>query len=162
MFDLQVLAYQSNLTRVITFMMGREFSSLTYPELGVHEAHHPLSHHQDDPEKLAKLTKIQTFHASLFWYYLEKLRAVPEGDGTLLDQMVILYGGGLSDSNAHLSNNLPLLLAGGAAGDLRGGRHVRYRDDTPMANLLLTMLQACGVTTERVAASTGTLPGLFG
>ncbi len=161
MFDLQVLAFQSDLTRVITFMMGREFSGRTYQEIGIAEAHHPLSHHQGNREKLARLTKIQTFHASVFSYYLEKLRAVPEGDGTLLDQMMIVYGGGLSDSDKHLSNNLPVLLVGGAAGNLRGGRHLRYSDTTPMANLHVSMLQTLGVPTGQLANSTGSLPGLF-
>lgn len=160
MFDLQVIGFQTDMTRVITFMMGREFSGLTYPELGVSEAHHPLSHHQGDPEKLAKLTKIQAFHASLFAYYLSKLSAVREGDRTLLEQMLVLYGGGLSDSDKHLSDNLPVLVVGGAVGS-PGGRHLRYPDATPMADLHLSLLRALDVPVKRFADSTGPLPGLI-
>ena len=113
MFDLQVLAYQSDLTRVITFMMGREFSGRSYPEIGVPDAHHPMSHHQGDPEKLAKLTKINTYHATQFAYYLDRLRSTPDGDGSLLDHVTLVYGAGMSDSNAHSPDNLPILLLGG-------------------------------------------------
>ena len=107
MFDLQVLAYQTDLTRVITFMMSREVSSRTYPEIGVPDPHHPMSHHQGDAEKIEKLAKINAFHVSLFAEFLEKLRATPDGDGSLLDHMMILYGGGISDSDQHLHDNLP-------------------------------------------------------
>ena len=116
MFDLQVLAYQTDLTRVVSFMISREYSGRTYPQIGVPEAHHPTSHHQHDPDKLDKLTRINTYHVSLLAYYLDKLRATPDGDGTLLDHVTVLYGGGLSDSNRHSSENLPILLAGGGAG----------------------------------------------
>ena len=160
MFDLQVLAFQTDLTRVGTFMMGREYSGLTYPQVGVTEAHHPLSHHQGNPEKLAKLTKVSAYHATLFSYYLSKLSAVTEGDGTLLDQVTVLYGAGLSDSDQHLSNNIPVLLAGGSAPS-PGGRHVRYPDTTPMANLHLTLLQELDVPVEQFANSTGRLSDLF-
>ena len=111
MFDLQVLAYQSDLTRVITFMIGKELSSRTYPEIGVPEPHHPLSHHQNDPEKLAKLTKINTFHMSLFAYYLEKLQATPDGDGYAARSLTLIYGSGMSNSNLHVPHKLPILLA---------------------------------------------------
>ena len=157
MFDLQVLAYQTDLTRVITFMVGREFSGRTYPEIGISEAHHPLSHHQYDPEKLAKLTKLQTYQASMFAYYVEKLNSVADGDGTLLDHTFLMYGGGLSDSNAHLATNLPVVLVGGGAGAMKGGRHVKYADETPMANLHVTMLQKLGVEVEHLGDSTGAL-----
>ena len=113
MFDLQVLAYQSDLTRVITFMVGREFSGRTYPQIGVAEAHHPLSHHQNDPEKIAQLAKINTYHTTLFAYYLEKLQSTADGDGSLLDHLLLLYGSGISDSNRHDPDNLPLLVVGG-------------------------------------------------
>jgi hypothetical protein len=160
MFDLQVLAYQCDLTRVITFMMGREFSGRTYPEIGVPDAHHPTSHHQNDPEKLAKLTKINTYQAVQFAYYLEKLRSTSDGDGSLLDHMMIIYGAGMSDSNAHSPVNLPILLGGGGAGQLKGGRHVRYSRDTPLANLHVTLLDKLGTHVDRIADSSGVLEGL--
>jgi hypothetical protein len=159
MFDLQVLAYQTDLTRVITFMVSREYSGRTYPEIGVPDAHHPISHHQKDEDKLDKLTKISTYHAALFAYYLEKLRSTPDGDGSLLDHLMILYGGGISDSDRHSTENLPILLVGGGAGALKGGRHVRYPDTTPMANLHVALMNKLGVPTEqfgeRFLASTG-------
>jgi hypothetical protein len=155
MYDLQVLAYQCDLTRVITFMVGREFSGRTYPEIGVPDSHHPISHHQGDPEKLAKLVKINTYHATLFAYFLERLRATPDGDGTLLDHMTIIYGGGMSDSNAHDFRNLPILLVGGGAGQLKGGRHIRYPKDTPLANLHLTLMDKFGVRVDSMGDSTG-------
>ena len=155
MFDLQVLAYQSDLTRVITFMIGREFSGRSYPEIGAPDAHHPTSHHQGDPEKLAKLTKINTYHATQFAYYLDKLRETRDGDGSLLDHMTIVYGAGMSDSNAHSPLNLPILLLDGGAG--RGGRHIKYRANTPLANLHVTLLDKLGVKMDRFADSTGAL-----
>jgi hypothetical protein len=163
MFDLQVLAYQADITRVITFLMGRELSNRTYPEIGVPDAHHALSHHENNPEKLAKQAKIDTFHNQLFAYYLEKLRAARDGDGNLLDHTMILYGAGLSDSNAHSHLSLPLLIAGGGAGLVKGGRHLEYpsydagKDGTPMGNLLLTLVQKMGVQMEAVGDSTGTI-----
>jgi hypothetical protein len=161
MFDMQVLAYQTDLTRVITFMISREYSGRTYPEIGVPDAHHPTSHHQGDPEKLAKLTKVNTYHASLFQYYLERLQSTPDGDGSLLDHVTLLYGGGLSDGNAHSSENLPVLVVGGSAGMLKGGRHVRVPDTTPMANLHVTLLDRLGVNVDdRFSTSTGKLEGL--
>ena len=157
MFDLQVLAYQSDLTRVITFMMGREISGRTYPEIGVNEAHHPISHHQNDPEKIAKLARINTFHMSLFAYFVGQLRATPDGDGSLLDHVAILYGSGMSDSNAHSPSNLPLLLLGGAGG-LKGGRHLKFSDGLPVANLHLALLDKLGVSgVEELGNSTGKL-----
>jgi hypothetical protein len=145
LYDLQVLAFQSDLTRVFTFMMGREFTGRQYPEIGVPDAHHPISHHQNDAEKLAKMEKINTFHTRLFAYFLEKLRSTPDGDGTLLDHVVLVYGGGMSESNAHDPHNLPILLAGGGTGQLKGGRHLRYPARTPLANLHLTLLDKLGV-----------------
>ncbi len=162
MFDLQVLAYQSDLTRVITFMVAKELSGRTYPELGVPDQHHPLSHHQDDPEKLAKLIKVNAFHTRLFAYYLDRLRATPDGDGSLLDQVTIIYGSGMGNSNLHDPRNLPVLVAGGGAGDITGGRHVRYPDQTPLTNLYTTVLDQVGVRVEQLGDSTGQLTELSG
>jgi hypothetical protein len=156
MFDLQVLAYQSDLTRVITFMFGREFTGRTYPEIGVSEAHHPLSHHQGDPAKLATLAKVNTYHVSLFAYYLEKLRATRDGDGTLLDHVLLVYGAGMSDSNAHDQTNIPVLLVGGPEQQIKGGRHLKYAGD-PSPNLLVSLMDKMGVPVERVGASRGEL-----
>lgn len=160
MFDLQVLAYQSDLTRVITFMMGRELSGRTYPEIGVHDGHHPISHHQGDPTKLAKLTRVSTHHANQLAYYLDRLRSTRDGDGTLLDQMLILYGGGMSDGNAHAPNNLPIVILGGAGGQLAGGRHLRFPAGTPIANLHATLLPMLGVGVDGFGNSTGRLSGI--
>ncbi len=157
MFDIQVLAYQADLTRIITFMMGREISGRTYPEIGVFDAHHPTSHHQNDPVKIEAVTKINMFHASLFAYYLEKLRSTPDGDGSLLDHMMIIYGAGMSDSNAHSPNTLPILLAGGGAGQLKGGRHLRYSEDTPLANLHLALLDKLGAHIDTIGNSVAPL-----
>jgi hypothetical protein len=154
MFDLQVLAYQCDLTRVITFMMGREFSGRTYPEIGVPYAHHPTSHHMNEPEKLEMLTKINRYHVNLFSYYLEKLRSTPDGDGSLLDHLLLLYGAGMSDSNAHDPNNLPVLLVGGASGRLKGNHHVKYAGDR-MANFLVTMMDLLDVPVDRLGNSDG-------
>jgi hypothetical protein len=157
MFDLQVLAYQSDLTRVITFMMGREISGRTFPQIGVHEAHHPVSHHNNDPVKLENLAKINAYHAKLFAYYVNKLQSTPDGDGSLLDHMILMYGYGMADGNAHAPSNLPVLLLG----DLKGGRHLRYATDTPLANLHLAVLDRLGVpTVERIGDSTGRLEHL--
>ena len=155
MFDLQVLAYQTDLTRVVSFMLSREYSGRTYPEIGVPEAHHPTSHHQNDPDKLAKLARINTYHISLLAYYLDKLRATPDGDGSLLDHVMVLYGAGLSDGNRHSSENLPILLAGGGAGTLDCGRHVQCADPTPMSNLHVTLMDKLGLPVERFGTSTG-------
>ena len=155
MFDLLALAYETDLTRVATFMMGREITGRTYAEIGVPDAHHPISHHQKDPEKLAKLTKINQYHVQLFSKFLERLRTTPDGDGSLLDHSMIVYGAGMSDSNSHGSKNLPILLVGGDAG--RGGRHIRYQEDTPLANLHLSLLDKMGIPVETLGHSTGRL-----
>jgi hypothetical protein len=155
MFDLQVLAYQTDLTRVITFMVGKELSGRSYPELQVPEGHHALSHHQEIPEKLEKLTRINILHTQLLAYYLQKLQSTPEGDGTLLDHVTIIYGSGMSNSNLHLPLNLPVLVVGGGAG-ITGGRHVRYSESTPLTNLYLTLLNKIGLAAERLGDSTGT------
>ena len=162
MLDLQVLAYQTDLTRVITFMIGKELSNRTYPEIGVPDPHHPLSHHQNDAQKLEKLSRVQTLHAGLLAYYLEKLAATPDGAGSILDNLVLLYGSGMGDSNMHDPRNLPLLIAGGGAGQIRGGRHLRYPKETPLTNLYTAMLEKVGVPVERIGDSTGALDMLSG
>jgi hypothetical protein len=154
MFDLQVLAYQTDLTRVITMMLGHEHSGMTYPQIGVPDAHHPISHHQREPEKLAKVSKINAYHVKMFAYLLEKLRATPDGDGTLLDHMTLIYGAGIADSNSHAPVNIPIVLAGGGAGNLKGGRHTHFKD-MPLANLHLTLLDQLGVHIDKIGDSTG-------
>jgi hypothetical protein len=156
MMDLQVIAFQADLTRVITFMMGREGSNRSYRHLGVPDGHHNCTHHQNDPEKIEKTTLIDTYHVQMFSYMVDKLKATPDGDGSLLDHSMILYGSSLSDGNNHLHDNLPLVLVGGGAGSIKGGRHVKYAGETPMNNLLLTMLETAGVqTSEKFGDSTG-------
>ncbi|HMC57801.1 MAG TPA: DUF1552 domain-containing protein [Candidatus Solibacter sp.] len=164
MLDLQVLAFQSDLTRVISFMIGKEQSARPYPQIGVPEAHHPLSHHNDVPELIAHMSKINRYHTQLFSQYLAKLRAAPDGDGSLLDHMTILYCSGISNSTRHSGDNLPLLLIGGGAGRLRGGRHLKYSGHPTMANLLVTLMDKLDVPVERLGGSTGKLPldGLSG
>jgi Protein of unknown function (DUF1552) len=157
MCDLQVLAYQADLTRVITFMLGREFSGVTYPQIGVPDAHHPVTHHQQEPEKIVKVAKINAYQVTKFAYLLDRLSATPDGDGTLLDHITLLYGTGMGDCNAHDPRNIPLLLAGGGAGQLKGGRHIRYPKETPLANLHLTLLDKFGVRLDRIGDSTGRL-----
>ena len=154
MFDLEVLAYQLDLTRVITIMLGREFSGMTYPQIGVPDAHHPVTHHALEPEKIAKVAKINAYHVQLYSYLLERLRATPDGDGTLLDHITMMYGTGLSDCNAHSVTNVPVVLTGGGAGWLKGGRHIRYKD-LPLANLHLTLLDRFGIHRDRLGDSTG-------
>jgi hypothetical protein len=155
MLDLQLLAYQSDLTRVITFMLGKEQSARPYPQIGVPEAHHPLSHHNDNAELIAHMSKINRYHTELFAKHLAKLRATPDGDGSLLDHMTILYGSGISNSTRHSGENLPLLVMGGGAGTLKGGRHLRYSDKPSMANLLMTLMDKMGVPVDRIGGSTG-------
>jgi hypothetical protein len=155
MFDLQVLAYQSDLTRVITFMVARDISGRTYPEAGVPDAHHALSHHMNDPEKLAKMAKINAYHVSLFAYYLERLRTTQDGDGSLLDHVTIMYGSSMGNPNEHDPHKLPIVLAGGGAGRIHGGRHVRYPEGTPLTNLYMSILDQAGVPVEQIGDSTG-------
>ncbi len=161
MFDLQLLALQGDITRVITFQLARETSNRTYPEIGVNDPHHPLTHHGNDPEKIAKVAQINQFHVSLFAGFLEKLAATPEGDGSLLDHVLYLYGSGMGNPNLHDHINLPIIVAGGAAGNMRGGRHIRYARPTPLANLHLTLLDKVGVPLESFADSDGTVEELF-
>ena len=158
MFDLQVLAYQSDLTRVITFMIGREFSGRSYPEIGIPEAHHPLSHHQNDPMQIQTIAKLNTYHVSLFSYYLEKLRSTADGDGSLLDHSLLLYGSSISNGNTHDMTNLPLLLMGGKS-LVNGGRHLKC-DGEPSANLLLSIMDKMDLPIERLGNSTGQLDEL--
>jgi Protein of unknown function (DUF1552) len=160
MFDLLALAYQANITRVFTFMMAREVSNRTYPQVGVPDGHHATSHHQNRPEKIEKLVKIQNYHLTLFAKFIDKLRQTPDGDGSLLDHSVILYGSNMSNSNAHNHFPLPNLVLGGGAGRLKGGRHLKYEDHTPMANLLVTLLDKTGVREETLGDSTGRLTDL--
>lgn len=157
MFDLQVLAYQADITRVITFLIGRELSNRTYPAIGIRDSHHSTSHHQNKPEKKAQIAKINTYHIQQLTHFLGKLEATPDGDGSLLDHMVLAYGSGLSDGNRHDHSPLPVLLLGGGGGRLKGGRHIQYAADTPMSNLLLTILDKVGVPTDALGDSTGHL-----
>jgi len=157
MLDLQLVAMQSDLTRVITFMLGKEQSARPYPQIGVPEAHHPLSHHNDQPELIERMSRINRYHTELFAKYLEKLRATPDGDGSLLDNMTILYGSGISNSTRHSGDNLPLLVMGGGAGTLRGGQHLHYEGEPGMANLLVTLMDKMGVHVDHIGASTGAL-----
>ena len=158
MFDLQLLAFQSDLTRVITFMIGKEQSARPYPQIGVPEAHHPLSHHNDVPEIIARLSQINRYHTELFSKQLATLRATPDGDGSLLDHMTIMYGSGISNSTRHSGQNLPLMLIGGGAGRLDGGRHLKYTDKPSIANLLVTLMDKLDVPVEKIGGSTGKLP----
>ena len=160
MIDLQVLAYQADLTRVTTFAFGHEASYRTFPAIGVNDPHHSLSHHQNNDEKLAKLAKVNRHHVETLAYYLERLQASPDGDGNLLDHSLLLYGSGLADGNLHNHSPLPTIVAGGAAGRCQGGRHLECPAETPMSNLLLSMLDMVGVPTERLGDSTGPLTGL--
>lgn len=161
MFDLQALALQGDIVRVITFQLARETSNRTYPEIGVSDPHHPLTHHGNDPEKIAKVAKINQFHVSLFAEFLRKLQATPEGDGSLLDHALYLYGSGMGNPNVHNHVDLPIIVAGGAAGNMRGGRHIRYKEATPLANLHLTLLDKVGVRLDSFADSNGTVDELF-
>ncbi|MBC9867439.1 MAG: DUF1552 domain-containing protein [Opitutae bacterium] len=161
MFDLQLLAYQGDITRISTFQIARETSNRSYPEIGVSDPHHPLSHHGDDPEKIERMSKINAFHVSLFSEYLQKLKATPEGNGSLLDNVLILYGSGIGNPNVHDHTNLPIIVSGGAAGGMKGNRHIRFDDATPLANLHLTLLDKVGVDLDSFADSTGKVDELF-
>ncbi|MCD0463660.1 DUF1552 domain-containing protein [Roseiconus lacunae] len=161
MFELQILAFRGEVTRISTFQLAREASTRTYPEIGVPDPHHPTTHHGNNPDKLAKVAKINRFHVSLFAEFLEKLAKIPEGDGTMLDHSLFLYGSGMGDPDAHDHANLPILVAGGKADGLRGGRHIQYDNPTPLSNLHLTLLNHAGVPLETFADSTGQLKDLF-
>ncbi len=157
MFDLMALAFQADITRISTFMMAREVSYRTFPQIGVPDPFHATSHHQDNPEKLEKLTKINTYHVSLIAYFMDKLKAIPDGDGTLLDHSLIVFGSSMSNSNMHNHSPLPVFVAGGACGRMKGGRHIKYPEDTPMANLLATTLVKAGLNENHIGDSTGIL-----
>jgi hypothetical protein len=160
MYELMALAYQADVTRVITFMISREVSNRTYPQVGVTDGHHAISHHQNRAEKMEKNVRIQTYNVGQFSYFLEKLRDTPDGDGSLLDHSLLLYGSNMSNSNAHDHFPLPNLVIGGAAGRMKGGRHLKYADHTPMTNLLVTMLDKAGVRQETLGDSSGRLEDL--
>lgn len=161
MFDLQLLAFQADVTRVITFQLARETSNRTYPEIGVSDPHHPLTHHGNDPKKIEKVARINRFHISLFAEFLKKLRDTREGDGTLLDHSLLLYGSGMGNPNRHDHDNLPILVAGGAAGRMKGGRHIRFAKPTPLANLHLTLIDKVGVRLDSFGDSRGKVDELF-
>jgi len=157
MFDLQVLGFQSDSTRVFTLMLSRELSTRTYPQIGVPDQHHPVSHHRNAPDLIAKKAKIDTYHIELLSYFLQKMQATEDGAGTLLDQGLILYGGGMGDGNLHRHSNLPCLMAGKLGGQFETGRHLAYTLDTPMSNLLLTIMKKAGVKTDKIGDSTAPL-----
>ena len=160
MFDLMTLAFQTNMTRVATFMMGREGSNLTYPDIEVDRAHHGMTHHRGDPSKIEDITKVNAYHVEQFSHFLEKLCEVQDGDGRLLDNMMVVYGSGIGDGNRHTHHDLPVLLAGRGSGSLHPGRHLRYPVETPMNNLYLSLLDRVGVRTETLGDGTGTLEHL--
>lgn len=157
MLDLQVLAFQGDMTRVGTFMVGHEMGGRAYPELGFGDPHHALTHHQGDAAKIAKCLQINIFHTTLYRYFLDRLQAIPDGDGTLLDHSLLVYGSSLSDGNMHLYKDLPVLLVGGRAAGIQGGRHIRFPENTPMANFYLGLLERLGIRLERFGDSTGTI-----
>lgn len=157
MFDLQVMAYRADLTRVITFMLAHAGSNRAYPAIGFSDGHHSLTHHQNIPEKIEKVAQIDAMFVRMFAYYLNKLKSTPDGDGSLLDHMAIVYGSGTGDGNAHTHHDLPTLIAGGAAGQIKGGRHIRYPKDTPLNNLFVNVLEKAGIPTDKFGDSTGQL-----
>jgi len=160
MIDLQAIAFQADMTRVVSFMMAREGSNRSYRSIGVSDGHHSVTHHMNDPEKIEKVHKINTHHVDTFAYMLKKLQSTPDGDGTLLDHSLILYGSSISDGNAHTHHDLPIVLAGGGAGQFKSGRHIKYPKDTPLNNLLLSMLHDAGVPADKWGDSTGELTKL--
>jgi hypothetical protein len=155
MFELQALALQSYMTRVVSFMLARELSTLAYPQIGVADGHHPVSHNNNVPEQVAKKAKIDVYHLTLFAEFLEKLKSTPDGDGSVLDHSLFLYGSGMSNGNQHIHTNLPILVVGGAAGRVKGNKHVRVKDTTPLSNLMLTIMDVAGIPTEKYGESTG-------
>jgi Protein of unknown function (DUF1552) len=157
MLDLQTLAYQADVTRVTTFMIGREFSGRTYPEIGVPDAHHPISHHRNELERMEKCAKINQYHVSLFSYFLEKLQSTADGDGSLLEHVTLVYGAGMGEGNTHAQENIPVVLAGGASGQLKGGRHIHYPKGTQLANLHVSLLDKLGAPVDKIGNSDGML-----
>lgn len=162
MMDLTVIALQTDMTRIVSFMLAREGSNRPYRAIGVPDGHHSVTHHQNDPEKIAKTAKVNQLHVETFSYLLQRMRSTPDGDGTLLDHSMILYGSSISDGNAHTHHDLPLVLVGGGAGQLKGGRHIRYPKETPMNNLLVTLLDKSGVRVDKLGDSTGEVQYLTG
>ena len=160
MFDLMALAFQTDLTRVATLQIGHEMSNACYPEIGISDPHHPFTHHQGDPEKIAKSIQVNILHTTMFAYFLEKLRSTSDGNASLLDHSMIVYGSGLGDGNLHIPKNLPILLLGGGSGQIKGGRHIQYSKDTPLANLQLALLDMLKVPAEKFGDSTGKLEQL--
>ena len=160
MADMMALAFQTDQTRIATCMFGRAGSNRSYRQIDVPDGHHDLSHHGGNPEKLEKIRKINHFHMQQFAYFLERLKSIPEGNGTLLDQCMIVYGSGLSDGNRHNNENLPVLLAGRGGGTLNPGRHIEYQEETPMTNLFMSLLERVGVDVPYIGDGTGTLPNL--
>jgi len=157
MYDLQALGFQADVTRVFTMIVSRELSTRTYPQIGVPDQGHPVSHHRNDPETIEKKAKVDTYHVELLAYFLKKLQATPDGDGTLLDHSLVLYGGGMGDGNLHRHSNLPCLMAGKLGGQFETGRHIAYPLDTPMSNLLLTILDKAGARVDKIGDSTSPL-----
>ena len=157
MFDLQVLGFRADVTRVTSMIMSRELSPMTFPQIGVPEQHHPTSHHRNDPELIAKKAKIDTYEVQLLAYFLERLKATPDGDGSLLDHSLVVYGGGMGNGNLHRHTDLPCLLAGSLGGKFTTGRHLAYPQNTPMTNLLLTILASVGIRQDTLGDSTGKL-----
>ncbi len=155
LFDLWAIAFQGNITKVVSFMLARELSTRTYPQIGVPDGHHPVSHHQNDPQRMEMQAKINTYHMEMFANFLDKLKATPDGDGNMLDNSMILYGSGMSNSNVHAHDQLPILIAGGAAGKLKGDRHIKVKNDTPLSNLLISMMDKAGVRTDHFGDSSG-------
>lgn len=160
MFDLMALALQTDLTRIATFMMGREGSNLTYPEIEVDRAHHGMTHHRGDPGKIEDITKVNAHHVEQFAYFVDKLASIQDGDGRLLDNSMVVYGSGIGDGNRHTHHDLPVVLAGSGGGSLHPGRHVRYAEETPMNNLYLSLLDRVGVRPETLGDGTGKLDQL--
>ena len=157
MYDLLALAFQTDTTRISTFIMAHDGSNRSYPFIGVSDGHHDLSHHGNSETKKQKIAKINRFHATQFAYFVQKLKSIKEGEGTLLDNCMIVYGSGIGDGNQHNHDNLPVLFAGRGGGSIQTGRHVRYRKETPMTNLYLTLFEQMGVKAERFGDSTGAL-----
>jgi len=155
LFDLWAIAFQGNITKVVSFMLARELSTRTYPQIGVPDGHHPVSHHQNDLQRMEMQAKINTYHMEMFANFLTKLKNTPDGDGNMLDHSMILYGSGMSNSNVHAHDQLPILIAGGAAGKLKGDRHIKVKNDTPLSNLLISMLDKAGVRTDHFGDSSG-------
>jgi hypothetical protein len=157
MLDLVALAWHADITRVFSMIFARELSSRTFPNIGVTEGHHPVSHHRNDPDLISKKARIDTYHVQLFAYFLEKLSARRDGDGSLLDNSLVMYGGGMGDGNLHRHSDLPCVLAGKLGGAFKTGQHLRYPLDTPMSNLLLTILDKTGVRLDKIGDSTSRL-----